>query len=179
MRQLFQNHDPVTFVEIGQDRTLDPALVTDSAVLGSRRDQSVSPFISEVYVLRLFLERVSHVRILGNEIHAQVERRGRLITQENDLLVSGFRSWIAGERTVDHGIGSRVDRNLIRLQRSREDDIIQRLIPVEALIQRTAHQFIRDIQRTALCDKRTLRNVLILKYDRRFIICHLSEVFRV
>ena len=179
MRKLFQDHDPVAFVEISQDRTFDPALITDGAVFGSRSHESVSPFISEIHVLCLFLERVGHVRIFGDEIHAQVERGGRLVTKENDLFVGGFRSGIAGESTVDHRVGGRVDRNLEGLQRSREDHIIQRLIPVEALIQGTAHQFIGDIQRAVLSNERPLRKVLVLKDDRCFILRHLSEVFRV
>jgi methionyl aminopeptidase len=76
-------------------------------------------------VLRLFFERVCHVCIFSNEIHAQVERGGRLVTKENDLFVGGFRSGIAGEGTVNHRVGGRVDRNLEGLQRSREDHIIK------------------------------------------------------
>ena len=179
MRQFFEDHDLVAFVEIGQDRALDPALITNGAVFGSRSHESVSPFISEIYVLRLFFERVCHVCIFSNEIHAQVERGGRLVTKENDLFVGGFRSGIAGESTVDHRVGGRVDRNLEGLQRSREDHIIKRLIPVEALIQGTAHQFIRDVQRAVLSNECPLLKVLVLEDDRCFILRHLSEVFPV
>ena len=174
---LFQDHHSVAFIQIGQDRTLDTALITDCSVLDRRCSQCIAPLIAQINVLSLFLIGIGNICIFRDEIQTQVEVRRSIIPKKDDLLIRAFRCGITGKCTVNDRIRGRVDRDLICLQRCGKQDLVQCIIPVETLVQGTAHKFIGDVQGSAAGNQCPVFYIVILKHDGSFIGSHLSEIF--